>query len=88
MAEVEDQIRAIQAQISQAQREQAKAEQARDAAIASAAKAQKVLKEEFGVTGLVEAKAALVTLRDKFQDVLLQVQADVDKAVPKDGIYR
>ncbi len=88
MTEVEDQIRAIQAQITQAQREQAKAEQVRNTAVANAAAAQKVLKEEFGVSGLPEARALLETLQEKFQATLAQIQVDVDKAAPKDGVYR
>ncbi len=88
MDNLEAQVRALQTKITQAQREQAKAEQARDAAVAVAAEAQRVLMDEFGVSGLAEAKTKLATMQEYFKASLVQINETVEKAAPKDGVYR
>ncbi len=80
MADIEDKIREIRTRISQANARTARAQVEKEAAQKRLADATDVLKNEFGVSSIADAKALLGTMREDLQALIADAEAKLEEA--------
>ncbi len=79
MSDLTDKVRDIQVKIEAAQRARVRAEQDRESAIAVVTKARDALKQEFGVSTVEEAKAALARLEHEVQASIAEIDSKLSE---------